>query len=81
MVSCTSLVCGLGAPMVCDTPFSVLWYGALWVDGGVVHLVFGGVEPSGCVVQFLSPMCSLPFATGVGWQLGARLAGYIQYSI
>ena len=72
-----TMVCGLGAKMVCDTPFSVWWCGALLVCGGVVHLVFGGVEPSGCVVQFLSQMCSFPFATGVGWQLGARLAGYI----
>ena len=47
------------------------------MGGGVVQLVFGGVVPSGCVVQFLSPMCSLPFATGVGWQLVARLTGYM----
>ena len=63
-------------PQWCVTPHSVC--------GGVVPYwcgVFGGVVPSGCVVQFLSPMCSPPFATGVGWQLGARLAGYIQYSI
>ena len=65
-------------PQWCVTPlFSVWWCGALLLDVGVVHLVLGGVVPSGCVVQFLSSMCSLPFATGVGWQLGARLAGYI----
>ena len=66
-------------PAVCKAWSVEPLLGVVWLPQWCVTplSVCGGVVPSGCVVQFLGPMCSLPFATGVGWQLGARLAGYI----